>query len=324
LEYKEMEAGVIEKERKRTNILVNEEKSYLPGIWTVLNPKGGKPGQEMGYFKKLLVNTVPILKALVIVTLFLLNGIGFSPLGCKTQYLMSSRFWYNKQVVIFFIIYFIINLGGYTISKLTDPIRQLVLSIICLVLFNITGRLGEVWFMKNPSFYPGPLTYFGVIAYPLVMLYIVDDMRRYMIATHDVSEKVKSIDALRGVEIGLISTISLILIVGFWKAIKESKIKFGKNFAFISFLFGAPMALKGKTKIDPGHCTNAVFKGFDKEVGNKNIASGKVGMSILVGMWGFIMVLIGGGIALFDKGMIAKKFVHLKNLYNNKDYALSL
>ena len=314
-----MDNIVLNAERNRTNIPVIEENRYLTGIWEALRPKGAVPGEKANFLKRMVQNTLPILKALVVITLFLLNRIGFSPLGCKTEYLMTSRFWYNKQVVIFFIIYFIINLGGYTISKLTDPTKQLILSIICLVLYNIIGRLGEVWFMKKLYFYPGPLTYFGLVAFPLVALYIIDDMRRYMIAMNGIQDKVKNIDTLRSVEIGLISTILLIIVVGLWKAIGESKKQFGKNFTFISFLFGAPMALIGKTTVDPGHCTNKKFKQFDKEVGYTTVAGGKKGMGLLLGMWGFIITLIGTGIILFNKRDISKKLMQFDHLYKNKN-----
>ena len=46
-----------------------------------------------------------VFKALIILTLIMVSGLGYIPLGCKTQYLFSDKYWYNKQLVIFFIIY---------------------------------------------------------------------------------------------------------------------------------------------------------------------------------------------------------------------------
>ena len=49
----------------------------------------------------------PIFKALTMIMIFIVSNLGYSPLGCKTQYLFSNKFWYNKQLVIFFVIYFV-------------------------------------------------------------------------------------------------------------------------------------------------------------------------------------------------------------------------
>jgi hypothetical protein len=317
-----MDQTVLNNQKKNSNISVTEEVKKLTGIWGTESESRQdykNPGERSGFLKIILDNSLPLLKAVVIITLFLLNGVGFSPLGCKTQYLMSSKFWYNKQMVVFFIIYFIINLGGYTISKLTNPVKQLILSIACLLLYNIVGRLGEVWFSKNPYFYPGPITYFGLVAFPLVTLYIIDDMRRYLIAEHSLIKKKNNIDALRITEMVLISIIALITIVGFWKAFNLSKIAHGKNFIFISFFFGAPMALIGKSKNKfSDHCTNAIFHKFKKDIGSNKVIDSSKSLTPLVGIWTFIIALIGGSIALFNKSELWKRWRHLKNSYRNK------
>lgn len=316
-----MNQTVLNKQQNNSNISVMEEVKNLSGIWgqeSESRQDYKNPGEKTGFLKIILDNSLPLLKAVVIITLFLLNGVGFSPLGCKIQYLMSSKFWYNKQMVVFFIIYFIINLGGYTISKLTNPVKQLILSIACLLLYNVVGRLGEVWFSKNPYLYPGPITYFGLVALPLVTLYIIDDMRRYLIAKHGLVKKKENIDALRITEMGLISVIVSITIIGFWKAINLSKMEHGKNFMFVSFFFGAPMALVGKSKNKfSGHCSNAKFHNFEKEIGPNTINS-YTGLISLVGIWTFIIALIGGMITLFDKDELWKKWRKIRNLYRNK------
>lgn len=222
-----MDEQVLLKQQQESNINVKEEKSYLSGPWTALTKIAGygeeNPGEAPPFYKRILLNILPLFKALVIISLFLVNGIGFSPLGCKTQYLFSPKFWFNKQFVIFFIIYFIINLGGYTVSILSDPNRQLILSIVCLIFYNIIARLGEVWFDKHPLYWPGPLTYFGVIVWPLILLYIADDMRRYLMASHAVSAGKNEIDSIKWIELGLMGVIAIVAIIGFYKAIKQSK-----------------------------------------------------------------------------------------------------
>ena len=143
----------------RTNIIVREEANPdIAGGGSLLTGTGiggpseeKVPGLKIPLKRQVIANLVPILKALVIITLFLLNGIGFSPLGCKTQYLLTRRFWFNKQIVIFFIIYFIINLGGQTVSKMTDPIQQVIISIFVLLFYNVIARLGGIWWVCRPG-----------------------------------------------------------------------------------------------------------------------------------------------------------------------------
>jgi hypothetical protein len=268
-----MDEQVLLKQQQESNINVKEEESYLSGPWTALTKIAGyveeDPGEAAPFHKRILLNILPLFKALVIISLFLVNGIGFSPLGCKTQYLFSPKFWFNKQFVIFFIIYFIINLGGYTVSILSGP---------------------------------GPLTYFGVIVWPLILLYIADDMRRYLMASHAVSAGKNEIDSIKWIELGLMGVIAIVAIIGFYKAIKQSKKMYGKNFEFISFLFGAPMILKGAKTRKAELCTSELFKKYDKMTKSEPV-SGAKGFSGLLIFW----IAISGFIALGSLSFKGKK-----------------
>jgi len=298
-----MDEQVLIRQQQRSNINVQEEEEYMSGPWSIFTKISGYveegPGQKPPLYKRLLMNVLPLFKALVIISLFLVNGIGFSPLGCKTQYLFSPRFWFNKQFVIFFIIYFIINLGGENVAKLSDPTRQLILSII--------ARLGEVWFDKNPSYWPGPLTYFGLIVWPLILLYVIDDMRRYLMASHAVSSNKNEINSIKWIEVGLMVSIAMIMFVGLYKAIKESKSLYGKNFEFISFLFGAPMILKGTKTRKTEHCTTELFEKYSKMTKSPT-ASGAKGFSGLLIFWIGISVFIALGTFTF-RGKQIKKYI---------------
>jgi hypothetical protein len=315
-----MDEQVLIKQQQKSNINVVEEQEYMSGPWSIFTRISGDveegPGEKPPLYKRILMNILPMFKALVIISLFLVNGIGFSPLGCKTQYLFSPRFWFNKQFVIFFIIYFIINLGGYTVARLSDPNKQLILSIICLIFYNITARLGEVWFDKNPSYWPGPLTYFGVIVWPLILLYVVDDMRRYLTASHAVTSNKNEIDSIKWIEVGLMISIAIIMVTGLYKAIKESMKLYGKNFEFISFLFGAPMILTGSKVRKPEHCTSELFKKYDKITNSKN-TSGMKGFSGLLIFWIGISAFIALGTFTF-KGFGDRQELR-RNLTMKKD-----
>ena len=213
----------------KSNILVTEENAEEHSL-----ADDSGPGKAPNIKSILLANSIPILKALVIIMLFLVSSIGYSSLGCKTQYLMSSKFWYNKQIVIFFIIYLVINLGGDTISKLTNPIQQLILSIISLLLYNIMGRLGEIWWNPFPSYWPGPMTWFSIIALPMIAIYILDDMKKYYMAENAVFIHTEKIDAIKVIEIITAGITILLILSGFYKATIQSMKRYKDNFSFIS------------------------------------------------------------------------------------------
>ena len=84
-------------------------------------------------------------------------------------------------------------------------------------------------------YWPGPLTYFGLIVWPLILLFVADDMRRYLMASHAITANKNEIDSIKWLEIGLIGVISIMMVVGLYKAIIQSKKAYGKNFEFISF-----------------------------------------------------------------------------------------
>lgn len=302
-----MDSSELLAEKIRSNILVQEEADYTAGIFDVITGRSDEnPGEIPPLYKRVMINLLPLIRALVVVTLFLVNGIGFSPIGCKTQYLFTSKYWYNKQLVIFFIIYFIINLGGYTITKLSDPRRQFFLSIGALLLFNILARMGEVWFDKNPSYWPGPLTYFGVVVLPLICIYVFDDMRRYLTVNYALNTSKSTIDNLKKVEVGLMIAVALIMVVGFIKAMIESKEKTGKNFNFILFLFGAPMALKGSKKMVESVCSKKLFDRFNRETHFNKVKS--TGIEALFAYFIVIIMLIISGFLITNKKDVEKFF----------------
>jgi len=171
----------------------------------------------------------------------------------------------------------------------------------------VVARLGEVWFDKNPSYWPGPLTYFGLIVWPLILLYVIDDMRRYLMASHAVASNKNEINSIKWIEVGLMVSIAMIMFVGLYKAIKESKNLYGKNFEFISFLFGAPMILKGTKTRKTEHCTTELFEKYSK-ITKSPAASGAQGFSGLLIFWIGISVFIALGTFTF-RGKQIKRYI---------------
>jgi hypothetical protein len=289
----------------RSNILVREEKT------TLRDPLYGRetPGKPITIQKRLISHIIPILKAFVVITLFVMNGSGYSPLGCKVQYLMSDKFWYNKQIIIFFIIYFIINLGGETISKLTDPIQQLIISICTLILYNIIARLGDIWWDKNPWYWPGPMSWFAILVFPLLSIYILDDLRKYYIAENASFVYGNSIDSIKSIEIGMILFTLILIGWGFIKAVLNAREKYKAAFSFFKFLFGAPL-------VEEQACSDNDFKRYKKSLDIKDKKTNILGSAMIIGVL-LIFTFSIGYIAVYKNKI--EKFLRLfKNEIKNQ------
>ena len=148
--------------------------------------------------------------------------------------------------------------------------QQLLISIACLFLYNMIARLGEIWWSKNPWYWPGPMTWFGLIALPLVMIYIFEDMRRYYMVENAVVPSSATIDNIKKLELWMIIGIILLIVVGFFKAWQRSAAIHGKYFSFLAFFFGVPMGQKKTGKIK--QCNAKTFAEIEKNI---NIAKSK-------------------------------------------------
>ena len=209
-----------------------------------------------------IVNTAaPLFKALTIIMIFIVSNLGYSPVGCKTQYLFSNKYWYNKQLVIFFVIYFVINLRSNAAHGGAAPNDLFIMSIVVWILYNITARLGETWAIMKSPFWPGPLTWFGMLTFPLVILFIVNDARRYYIAIDKSDVYNLTIKSLYYFELILMTSLAVLVGIGFYKSYQEQSKKWGKKFSFLSFFFGI------EDSSNPANtCNEKTFKKYETEI----------------------------------------------------------
>jgi len=205
--------------------------------------------------------SAPILKALTIVCIFIVSNIGYSPMGCKTQYLFSNKFWYNKQLTIFFIIYFVINLRSNAEETATSPTDMFIVSIIVWLMFNMVTRLGETWAILNPPFWPGPLTWFGILTFPLIWLFVMNDIRKYYIDIDAENRYNMTIKVLYHMEAFTVGLICAITCIGFYRSYAEQSRKWGKKFKFWEFFFGVE-----STTIDSLACDDKNFRRYEREI----------------------------------------------------------
>jgi len=203
----------------------------------------------------------PMFKALTIIMIFIVSNLGYSPIGCKTQYLFSNKFWYNKQLVIFFVIYFVINLRSNAAHGGSAPNDLFIMSIIVWILYNVTSRLGESWAIMKTPLWPGPLTWFGLLTFPLIILFIVNDARRYYISIDKTSIYDVTIKTLYYFELILMCLVISIIGIGFIKSYQEQTKKWGKKFKFLQFFFGI------ENTGDPfTQCDSKSFQKYEKEI----------------------------------------------------------
>ena len=209
-----------------------------------------------------IVNTAsPMFKALTIMMIFIVSNLGYSPVGCKTQYLFSNKFWYNKQLVIFFVIYFVINLRSNAAHGGAAPNDLFIMSIIVWIMYNVTARLGETWAIMKSPLWPGPLTWFGLLTFPMIILFIVNDARRYYIAIDQTDVYDITIKTLYYFELILMSTLVLLIGIGFYKSYQQQSQLWGKKFRFWAFFFGIENNDNPATQ-----CNAKTFRKYKKEI----------------------------------------------------------
>lgn len=208
----------------------------------------------------IIASASPIFKALTMIIIFIVSNLGYSPLGCKTQYLFSNKFWYNKQLVIFFVIYFVINLRS-NASHGASPNDLFIISLFVWILYNVASRLGETWAIMQSPFWPGPLTWFGVLTFPLIILFIINDARKYYITIDKVDKYDSTIKILYHSELVLMFSIISILVVGFIKSYQEQSNRWGKRFKFWQYFFGVNDSKNPATQCDKDN-----FREYAREI----------------------------------------------------------
>ena len=118
---------------------------------------------------------------MTLITSFMIVALGYNPFGCKTQFLFNStKYWYNKQIAIIILIYFVVVINQGKASALTAPIAKFTITLIIWIGFNILLSLGGIWAMKHPQpWWPGPIDWFGVVILQMISLFIVNDTKKY-------------------------------------------------------------------------------------------------------------------------------------------------
>jgi len=218
-------------------------------------------------------SAAPMFKALTIIMIYIVSNLGYSPVGCKTQYLFSNKFWYNKQLVIFFVIYFVINLRSNAAHGGAAPNDLFIMSIVVWTLYNITSRLGETWAIMKSPIWPGPLTWFGLLTFPLILLFIINDSRKYYIAIDKTNVYDMTIKILYYVEIVLMVAILLLIGIGFIRSYQEQSKRWGKKFKFWQFFFGIQDNKNPATKCN--------FREYETDIRNATKKSVNIPVTIL-------------------------------------------
>ena len=172
-----------------------------------------------------------ILISVIILFLFIFINYIANTLGSKTRTLLSNKYWYNKQIIIFLTIYLAINITSLHGLKIR-PIFTLISSIIGWFLFNVVTSLGEVWISKNP-----PMTWFTIVIIPMILFYIVNDFKNYYKQSEPNATNTRLVNIFKIFQIILLLLILILLIIGFYFSYSKAKKKLKSNFDFKKFFF---------------------------------------------------------------------------------------
>ena len=107
-----------------------------------------------------------VFKSITILIMFVLINFIATTMGSKTREIMSQKYWYNKQIVVFLTLYLVINIMSLKGLRLY-PAYTLLISIVGWILFNLMTSLGEVWAIRSP-----PITWLWLTCIPLILFFI--------------------------------------------------------------------------------------------------------------------------------------------------------
>lgn len=243
-------------------------------IWKI---KG--PDKERSY-EPLKENLITIVKGTVLIIGITVGALGmwYGTFGCITQYIMKNYTWVT-QFTLFLVLFFnIFIVMAESNSNITPPWVSFVMAFLTWVFFNICTKVGDTWAFYNIPFWPGPMTWWGIIMIVCLFIYFIDNMRQYWEKTNVgvYTEKNKtSVKFYTRVEIISIIIVLVTIVVRFIIEIVNEKNNLKGKFNFISFFLGldtiGKVRKQGNTnnlfKIS-GKCRDDYIKDIDKQLKN--------------------------------------------------------
>ena len=249
-----------------------------------LDPDGDNIEQQSLIYNKVKANsliditpfynsTISIIKITIMstVALSLAFNVWRGTFGCKEIFLTSNYKWI-KQIAVLLMIYIgIFVLKAEQETQTLDSIPtwiSFVAALLTWLLFNIITNVGDSWLFFNAPFWPGPMTWWGLVMAIAIAVYLLDNQRTYW--RENKVEKKREISELNAQYYGNLELILVVIfliiiksrfIIELLKARKREKEKFN----FINFFFGFNTV--GKKKNDtPGECNKDFKKQFEKEI----------------------------------------------------------
>jgi hypothetical protein len=180
-------------------------------------------------FERGWILTGEVFKSIIILIIFILVNFIAKTMGSKTREVMSQKYWYNKQIVVFLTLYLVINIMSLKGLNLY-PLYTLFISIVGWLLFNLITSLGEVWAIRSP-----PMTWFGITCIPLILFFIANDFYNYYSELDPNDHNKFYTNMWFNIIKSLIIITILCMILGF--VISLSHARQNKGFNFLKFFF---------------------------------------------------------------------------------------
>jgi hypothetical protein len=249
-------------------IITSSEKGY---IYTYKGPH--KELSAAPLFKSSL-HVFKTAVILICMTLAVLNI--YNIFGCKSRYLQSTQ-PYQTQVVIFLVFLiniFIVSAENYRSTRRVVPtVLSMIMAGIALLMFNIMAKLGDTWAFFSVPFWPTPMTWWGLIMNIMMFIVVLDINKHYWLTRSKQmfgSTEKYNVDWYNNVESIAIVGILIAIATGFINQLYIQKKALKNKFRFLKFFFGTNAEDKELTKKSiyetSGHCKDAAFDKFDKEV----------------------------------------------------------
>lgn len=257
------------------------EKKTGDYIFKNIEEIGGGKKTTWERFSPLIDNIIKIVRSLILIVIIMFATMDiYKTIGCKAQYIRLNSKSTSQQIIFLTIFLLVFILSAETINPMMGRVisfgKMFFAAIIVWILFNIITQAGETWAFFSSPFWPGPLTFWGVILLFMCSLYVIDIIKQYWQYRKEkiIAEGAPTqnyIVTLETIEKGIIGILICLIGYGYYQTLMSEKKRLKNKFSFYNFVFNRIIETKNpkKTKIwqkARQTCSKKTVRGIQKEI----------------------------------------------------------